>query len=276
MKKIEINLIDTLIAFLSLVALAGAIYLAVIYANKNNPADVPFLLRPDTYDKVFPFLLGTVAVGGFALAYTRVQRSREKALEKRRISRAALGVRIKRLQGLYEIVLDCFQNIRLQRRRLREAFIRDEDENTWKIRRGVFEVVSKALSEAQIAGERVIKTLDFERDALIGEINTSEEEVERLRKLQDDLKSQIGGIQGVLRNVLRTSEWKGVTQGTSSDEDLINAPDGFIKFCDSKESGNLGFRKIGEHFDAFARNIIARIHELEEEAVIFGEDSSGT
>lgn len=275
MTKLEIRPLDAIIAFFSVVALVGAVYLAAAYANQNNPPDVPFLLRPDTYDKVFPFLLGTVAVGGFASVYARVQRAREKALNDRRVSKAILEARIKRLQGLYEIVLNCFQNIRLQRRRLREAFIPEEDKKSWKIRRGIFEKVSMALSEVQIAGERVIKTLDFESDALIGEINTSEAEIERLMKLQDNLKSQIGGIQGVLRNVLRTSEWRGITKGSSSDEDLINVPDGFIKFCDSGETGNLGFRTVGEYFDAFARNITNRIHELEKEAITFSEGDSG-
>ena len=166
-----------LVAFLSFFALLAAIFLATVYANKNNPVDVPFLLRPDTYDKVFPFLLGTVAVGGFALAYSRAQRSKEKALEKRRIAKATLEVRIHRLQSLYETVLDCFQSIKLQRRCLRDSFVPGQKENTWKIRRGIFEGVSKALSEAQLSGERVIKTLDFEHDALRGETITTETEI---------------------------------------------------------------------------------------------------
>lgn len=271
MKKPTLSPFDLLVAFLSFLSLLAAFFLATVYANKDNPVDVPFLLRPDTYDKVFPFLLGTVAVGGFALAYSRAQRSKEKALEKRRVAKAALEVRIHRLQDLYETVLNCFQDIRLQRRCLRESFVPGQKENTWKIRRGVFERVSRALSEAQLSGERVIKTLDFEHDALKGETNTTGPELERLKKLQIDLRSQIGGIQGVLRNVLRSSEWKGITQGTSSDEDLIDAPEGLVKFADSREKGNLGFRKIGEHFDAFAINIIQRIHELEAEVILFSE-----
>ena len=274
MKKPVLSPFDTLIAFLSFLSLLFAILLATVYVNKNNPIEVPFLLRPDTYDKVLPFLLGTVAVGGFALAYNRAQRSKDRALEKRRVAKATLEVRIHRLQDLYETVLDCFQNIRLQRRCLRESFVPGQKENTWKIRRGVFENVSKALSEAQLSGERVIKTLDFEQDALRGETITTGPEIERLKKLQIDLRSQIGGIQGVLRNVLRTSEWKGITQGTSSDEDLIDVPDGLVKFADSREKGNLGFRKIGEHFDAFAVNIIKRIHELEEEVISFSQQIS--
>lgn len=270
MKQQIISFFDFFIALFSVLALLAAIGLAAVYVNQNNPIDVPFLLRPDTYDKVLPFLLGTVAIGGFALAYSRIQRSKEKALEKRRIAKATLEGRVKRLQDLYETVLVCFQTIRLQRRRLRVAFVPGQTEDAWKIRRGVFESVSKALSEAQLAGERVIKTLDFEHDALKGESLSTEAEIEKLRKLQDDLKSQVGGIQGVLRNVLRTSENKGITQGTSNDEDLIDVPDGFVKFTNSHETGNFGFRKIGEYFDAFAINIIKRIRELEAEAISFG------
>jgi hypothetical protein len=271
MKLPGIRPFDFFIFILSLIALFTAIQLAVFYVNKDNPLDVPFLLRPDTYDKVFPFLLGTVAVGGFALAYSRAQRSKEMALAERRIAKAALDKRVQRLQEVYEIVLNFFQNVRLQRRRLRGAFIPGQEKDSWKIRRGLFEEVSMALNEAQLAGERVVKTFDFEHDALKGESTSTENEIERMNKLQADLKSQIGGIQGILRNVLETAEWRGITKGTSSDEDLIAVPDGFVKFADPSTTGNLGFRKIGEHFDAFAINIVNRIRELESESNSFGE-----
>lgn len=265
---------DFFIFLLSLIALFAAIGLAAFYENKDNPLDVPFLLRPDTYDKVFPFLLGTVAIGGFALAYSRVQRSKERILSERQVAKTALDKRVQRLQEVYEIVLTFFQNVRLQRRRLRGAFIHGQEKGCWKIRRGLFEEVSIALNEAQLDGERVVKTFDFEHDALKGKAIPTESENERLKKLQHDLKSQIGGIQGILRNVLRTAEWQGITQGTSNDEDLIIVPEGFVKFADSSTKGNLGFRKIGEHFDAFAVNIVERIRELESESNSFSETQS--
>lgn len=271
MKQRLINSIDIFILLLSLLSLVAAISLAAIYANNENPLSVPFLLRRDTYDKVLPFLLGTVAVGGFALAYDRIQRTRENALETRRIAKAKLQGRIKRLQEIYETVLACFQCIKLQRRFLRTSCIQKPDENTWQIRRGVFERMLTALNDAQIAGERVVKTLDFELYALKGEAICTDEEIARLIKLHDDLKSQIGGIQGILHNVLKSIEWKGVTRGTSSDEDLIDIPDGLIKFLDSRETGNLGFRKIGDYFDVFSTNIIHRIRELEAEAKLYSE-----
>jgi hypothetical protein len=263
---------DFFIFLLSFIALSSAIGLAVFYANNDNPVDVPFLLRRDTYDKVFPFLLGTVALGGFALVYSRVQSSKETAIAKRRIAKATLDSRVQRLQEIYETVLSLFQSVKLQRRRLREAFILDHENASWKIRRGVFEEVSMALNEAQLAGERVVKTFDFEHDALKGESNSLENEFERLKKLQDDLKSQIGGIQGILRNVLRTAELQSITKGTSSNEDLVDVPEGFVKLANpNATTGNLGFRHIGNHFDAFAINIINRIRELESESNSFGE-----
>lgn len=263
---------DLFISLLSLIAFFSAIGLAVFYANSDNPLDVPFLLRRDTYDKVFPFLLGTVALGGFALVYNRVRSSREATLEKRRIAKIALDSRVQRLQEIYDTVLSLFQSVKLQRRRLRGAFIREHENSSWKIRRGLFEEVSAALNESQLAGERVVKTFDFDHDALKGESPSSENEIDRLKKLQSDLKSQIGGIQGILRNVLRTAELQSITKGTSNHEDLIDVPDGFVKFAaPNSTSGNLGFRHIGDHFDAFAVNIIARIRELESESNSFSE-----
>lgn len=263
---------DLFISLLSLIAFFSAIGLAIFYANNDNPLDVPFLLRRDTYDKVFPFLLGTVALGGFALVYSRVRSSKEATLAKRRIAKAALDSRVQRLQEIYNTVLSLFQSVKLQRRRLRGAFIREHENSSWKIRRGLFEEVSAALNEAQLAGERVVKTFDFEHDALKGESPSSENEIDRLKKLQGDLKAQIGGIQGILRNVLRTAELQSITKGTSNHEDLIDVPDGFVKFADpNTASGNLGFRHIGDHFDAFAVNIITRIRELESESNSFSE-----
>jgi len=256
--------------FLSLVALLIAIGLAVFYKNDNNPDTVLFILRPDTYDKVFPFLLGTVAAGGFALAYSIARQSQEQILEQRRMARTLVDRRIQRLQGIYETILTCFQNIRLQRRRLRGAFIPGKSADSWQMRRGLFEEVVMMLNEAQLTGERIMKTFDFEHDTLKGALNLTQDEIEQIEKLQHDLRSQIGGIQGILRNVLRTAEWIGITEGTSNEEDLIDVPDGFIKFADSGTSGNLSFRKITEHFDAFAINILRRIRELE-----FESDSNG-
>ncbi|MGZ4851009.1 MAG: hypothetical protein ACXV2C_06495 [Candidatus Bathyarchaeia archaeon] len=271
MKLSQAKTFDFFIFIFSFIALFFAIGLAVFYANEDNPLDVPFLLRHDTYDKVFPFLLGTVAVGGFALVYSRVQRSKETVLAQSRMAKTALDNRIQRLQGIYETVLSLFQSVKLQRRRLRGAFIFEQENASWKIRRRLFEEVSMALNEAQLAGERVVKTFDFEYDALKGESTSAENEVERLRKLQNDLKSQIGGIQGILRNVLKTSELQSITKGTCNDEDLIDVPEGFVKFADpNTSSGNLGFRHIGDHFDAFAINIIKRIRELESESNSLG------
>jgi hypothetical protein len=139
------------------------------------------------------------------------------------------------------------------------------------MRRGLFEDVSLKLNEAQLSGEKIVKTFEFEQDTLKGEINSSDQETERLRKLQDDLKSQIGGIQGVLRNVLKTSEWQSITSGTSCDEDLLIVPEGYVKFTERGSSGTLGFRQVGLHFDAFGSNILGRIRELELESVFFSE-----
>jgi hypothetical protein len=274
MNRPRIKPFDLCVFLLSLIAFLTAIGLAAFYVNKDNPHEVPFLLRRDTYDKVFPFLLGTVAVGGFALAYNRAQRAKEAALAQQRMAKAALDRRIQRLQEIYETVLTFFQNVRLQRRRLREAFIPGQEKDHWKMRRGLFEEVSMVLNEAQLAGERIVKTLDFEQEAIRGESASTGNEIERLEKLQNNLKSQIGGIEGILRNVLKTAEWRGITEGTSNDEDLIDVPDGFVRFADSRTPGNLGFRKIGEHFDAFAINIIKHIRKLESESNSYGETQS--
>jgi hypothetical protein len=266
MKSLHLRPFDVFVIVISLIALFAAFWLAAVYVNPENPGDVPFLLRKDTYDTVLPFLLGTVAVGGFALAYSRVQNSRERMIEKRRVAKAALDRRIKRLEEIYETVLGFFQNVRLQRRRIRGVLVHGHSDGSWRMRRGLFEEILMGLNEAQLTGERIMRTLDFEHDALQGEAPATDEEIERIKKLHADLRSQIGGIQGILRNVLRTAEWQGVTQGTDNDEDLVDVPDGLIQFADPKTTGNLGFRKIGESFDAFAQNIIQRIRELESES----------
>jgi len=266
MKKSQV--FDLSILLLSVVALSGALGLAASYVNKDNPADTPFFLRPATYDKLFPFLLGTVAVGGFVLVYNREQKSKEMAIAHRQLVKATIDKRIHRLQDIYETVLSIYHSVKLQRRRLRGAYIPGDENDSWKIRRNIFEDVFIKLNEAQLAGERVVKTFDFEHDALKGALNHNDEEIERLKKLQSDMKSQIGGIQGILRNVLKTAELHGVTKGTSKDEDLINVTKGFIYFVDNNNDSNLGFNKIGKHFDAFSINIIKRIKELEDEQII--------
>jgi len=261
------KLFDFLVLLLSLIALLAAIGLATLYVNKDNPQDVSFILRKDTYAKVFPFLLSTVAVGGFTLAYRRAQQAKEKKIAHRRIVKQQLAQRSKRLQQVYETVLVFFQSVKLQRRQLRGAFIGSE--GNWKMRRGLYEDVLLVLNQSQLEGERILKILDFEQDALAGGGNPTEEEIKRLEKLQHDMKSQIGGIQGILRNVTRTAEWCSVTAGTANDEDLVDLPGGVVQFADPQTKGNLGFRKIGDHFDAFARNIITRIRELESESASY-------
>ena len=161
---------------LSFVALCIAVRLAVLYKNDDNPDSVLFVLRPDTYDKVFPFLLGTVAAGAFALAYSIARQSHEQNLEERRAAKALVDRRIQRLEEIYETILTCFQNIRLQRRRLRSALIPGKLGGTWQMRRGLFEEVAKMLNEAQLAGERIMKTFDFEQDTLKGAIHLSPQE----------------------------------------------------------------------------------------------------
>lgn len=266
MKSLHLRPFDAFVIVLSLIALFAAFWLAAVYENPENPGSIPFLLRKDTYDTVLPFLLGTVAVGGFALAYSRVQNSRERLQERKKASKATLDRRIDRLEDIYETVLAFFQNVRLQRRRIRGLLIPGHQDGAWRMRRGVFEEILTELNAAQLSGERIMRTLDFEHDALQGDVPATEEETKRIKKLHTDLRSQIGGIQGILRNVLRSAEWQGVTQGTDNDEDLVDVPDGFVQFADSKTTGNLGFRKIAESFDAFAENIIQRIRELESES----------
>jgi len=264
---------DFIFFILSFIAFVAALGLALLYVNNNNPSDVLFLLRPDTYDKVFPFLLGTVAVGSFAFAFNRVQKHQELIKQQNKTAKSSLDNRIHRLQEIYETVLFLYQTIRLQRRRLRSAFTHGSNQDTWRVRRGLFEEVSLRLNESQLTGERIVKTFNFDENALKGELSLKNDETERIKKLQDNLKSQIGGIQGILRNVLKTAEWKGLTGGTSNDEDLIDVPEGFIKFCDSEAHGNLSFQKIAEHFDSFAHNIIIRIKELESERDHYGTAS---
>lgn len=255
---------------LSLIALFTAIGLAVFYKNDTNPDTVLFILRPDTYDKVFPFLLGTVVAGGFALAYSVARESHEKLLEQRRMAKTLVDRRIQRLQEIYETILTCFQAIRLQRRRLRGALVPGKSPDSWQMRRGLFEEIVMMLNDAQLDGERIMKTFDFERDTLRGATSLSQDELKQIERTLHDLRSQIGGMQGILRNVLRTTEWIGITEGTSSEEELIDIPDGFIKFADSGATGNLSFRKITEHFDAFAIGILKRIRELETESDSYG------
>ncbi len=257
--------------FLSLVALFMTIGLAVFYKNGDNPDTVLFILRPDTYNNVFPFLLGTVAAGGFALAYSIARQSQERILEQQRVAKNLVDRRVQRLQEIYETTLSCFQNIKLQRRRLRGALILDKSAGSWQMRRGLFEEVVMMLNEAQLAGERIMKTFDFEHDNLKSTFNLTKDEIERIKKLHGDLRSQIGGIQGDLRNVLKTAELIGITEGTSNEEDLVNIPDDFIKFANSDASGNLSIRKIAEYFDAFAIGILKRIRELELESDSYGE-----
>lgn len=267
MPRIHIRTFDVCVFLLSITALVAAILLAILYVNDDNPDKVLFLLRKDTYDKVLPFLLSTVAVGGLALGYSRVQRLRERELEQRRIAKATLDRRIQRLQNIYETVLAFFHDVRLQRRRLRIEYVPAQKEGTWKIRRGLFEEVCRVLNEAQLAGVRIVKTLDFDQDALKGELPPIDSD--SIRKLHSNIKSQIGGIEGILRNVLKSAEWKGITDATTSDEDFVMVPEGFIKFADSGATGNLSFGKISQHFDAFSKNILQRIQELEKEASKF-------
>ena len=267
----RIKLFDLLLLILSLLALFIAIGLALFYVNEDNPQDVLFILRRDTYDKIFSFLLGTVAVGGFALTYSRFQRAKEKRIAYRRMVKTKLYERVQRLQEVYETVLVFFQNVKLQRRRMRGGFIAGSFKGGWKMRRGLYEEVVFVLNQAQLEGEKILKTLDFERDALAGGGTPNDEELKRLEKLRIDLKSQIGGIQGILRNVLKTAEWQSVTDGTTNDEDLVTVPQGLVRFADSRTKGNTGFRKVAEHFDAFAKNIITRIRELESETILYDE-----
>lgn len=271
MSNPRVTRLDIAIFAVSFFALAGAFVLAMSYANSANPDSVPFLLRPDTYGKVLPFLLGTVVAGGFALAYQKVQQLKEARAMKRKADKALLDQRIRRLQELYDIALALFQRIRFQRRRMRIALIPGATDGTWKLRREIFEEVCAELNESQLAGERIVKTLDFDAESLQGILGKAEDESMRL-KLQNDLKSQIGGMQGILRNVLRKIELIGATSNAESPEALVAVPDDLIKFSESGSSGNLGFRKVSEHYDAFVEQILGRIRQLETESNSIAEE----
>ncbi|MCA2811965.1 MAG: hypothetical protein IM477_05185 [Microcystis sp. M090S1] len=270
------KLLDLGILIFSVVALCSAMLLSFIYVNNDNPKTTPFVLRKDTYDKLFPFLLGTVAVGGFALAYTRIQRSKEEEIARKKAAKALLERRIKRLQEIYTIVLTLYQNIRLQLRRLSIAFIFDKYDGQWKIRRSLFEEVLFALNESQMAGEKIVKTLEFEQDAIKSvrqKHDSDDEDNQEYEKLIDDLRAQIGGIEGVLRNVLKLVEWQSITVGTSSEEDLVAVPQKFVNFVETSSTGNLGFLKIIQYFNKFSKNIRLRIAILETEHESYGNES---
>jgi hypothetical protein len=271
MNNPRISKLDMMIFAVSICALVGAFVLAMSYVNNTNPDSVPFLLRPDTYGKVLPFLLGTVVAGGFALAYQKSLQLKEARSAKRKAEKALLDQRIRRLQELYDIALTLFQRIRLQRRRMRIALVPGATDGTWRLRRQVFEEVCAALNVSQLAGERIVRTLDFDAASLQGILDQTEDQ-SILLKLQSDLKSQIGGLQGILRNVLRTAELSGATTNADSPEALVEVPSGLIKFSESGSSGNLGFRKISEHYDAFAKQILGRLRQLEAESNSLAEE----
>jgi hypothetical protein len=270
MKNPHLSTVDIMIFVASMCALTAATTMAMMYANNTNPDSVPFLLRPDTYGKVLPFLLGTVVAGGFALAYQRISQLREARTASRKADKALIDRRIKRLQELYDICLTLFQSIRLQRRWMRIALIPGESDGAWKLRREVFESICRSLNESQLSGEKIVKTLNFDSDALQSTIESADEQL-IATKLQTDLKSQIGGLQGILRNVLKTAELQGSTKMACSPESLIDVPAGMIRFSESGSSGNLGFRKISEYHDAFSRQILARIRKLEAESALLGD-----
>lgn len=266
--------LDLGILLLSVASLAAALLLSFIYVNNDNPKTTPFVLRKDTYDKLYPFLLGTVAVGGFALVYTRIQRSKEEESARRKAAKALLDRRVKRLQEIYTVVLTLYQNIRLQLRRLSIAFVFDHATGQWKVRRSLLEEALLALNESQMAGEKIVKTLDFEKDAIasVKMEDDGNECNQDYEKLIDDLRSQVGGIEGVLRNVLKLVEWKSITEGSSGDEDLVAVPQKFVNFMETSSTGNLGFLKIIQYFNRFSRNIRLRIASLEAESQSYGDD----
>lgn len=266
--------LDLGILLLSVASLAAALLLSFIYVNNDNPKTTPFVLRKDTYDKLYPFLLGTVAVGGFALVYTRIQRSKEEESARRKAAKALLDRRVKRLQEIYTVVLTLYQNIRLQLRRLSIAFVFDHATGQWKVRRSLLEEALLALNESQMAGEKIVKTLDFEKDAIasVKMEDDGNECNQDYEKLIDDLRSQVGGIEGVLRNVLKLVEWKSITEGSSGDEDLVAVPQKFVNFMETSSTGNLGFLKIIQYFNKFSRNIRLRIASLEAESQSYGDD----
>jgi hypothetical protein len=272
-KRQYAKLLDLGILISSIIALCSALLLSFIYVNNDNPKTTPFVLRKDTYDKLFPFLLGTVAVGGFALAYTRIQRSKEDEIAQNKAQKALLDRKIKRLQEIYTVVLTLYQNIRLQLRRLSIAFVFDKETGQWKIRRSLFEEVLLELNESQMTGEKIVKTLEFEQDAVRSargsQNNNDNKEYE---KLINDLRSQIGGIEGVLRNVLKLVEWQSITVGTSDNEDLVVVPQKFVNFVEVSSTGNLGFLKIIQYFNKFSKNIRLRIAILEAEYESYGDE----
>lgn len=270
------KILDLGIFLISVVSLFSALLLSFIYVNNDNPKTTPFVLRKDTYDKLFPFLLGTVAVGGFTLVYTRIQRSKEEEIARKKATKALLGRRITRLQEIYTIVLTLYQNIRLQLRRLSIAFVFDEETGQWKVRRSLLEEALLGLNESQLAGEKIVKTLDFEQDAIkSGKDKSTNEDVqsnEEYERLIGDLKSQIGGIEGVLRNVLKLVEWQSITGGAKSDEDLVGVPQKFVNFVRPGSTGNLGFLKIIQYFDKFSKNIRLRMAILEAEFESYSDE----
>jgi hypothetical protein len=272
LQKQHTKLLDLGILIFSVLALCSAMLLSFIYVNNDNPKTTPFVLRKDTYDKLFPFLLGTVAVGGFALAYTRIQRSKEDENARKKAAKALLDRRIKRLQEIYTVVLTLYQNIRLQLRRLSIAFIFDKETGQWKIRRSLFEETLLTLNEFQMAGEKIVKTLEFEQDAIRSVRGNHSDDDKEYEKLIGDLKSQIGGIEGVLRNVLKLVEWQSITVGTSANEDLIAVPQKFVNFVEISSTGNLGFLKIIQYFNKFSKNIRLRIAILEAEYESYGDE----
>jgi hypothetical protein len=254
---------DIFLIIVSVFAFGAACQLAMRYVNSDNPESVAFVLRKDTYDKLLPFLLGTVAVGAGALLYNRVQQEREKSRVQMQVEKMELEARIKSLQEIYDTVLVFFQNIKLQRRRLRLELIEVPQNGTWKMRRNLFEDIMTELNDAQLTGERIIRTLDFQQEKL-GERSSSDDERQQVKSLWTNMKSQIGGIQGVLRNVLRSAEWQSVTSGAQFDEDLVDVPSVIIKFADSRTNGNMSFGTLCEYFDSFGKNVNTRIHILED------------
>ena len=263
------------ISTLSVVAFFIAICLASQYENQENPKETSPLLRSDTYNTVFPFLLGTIAAGGVALTYTRVQNSREIVVAKNKSAKALLKQRIERLQEIYVMVLNFFQDIRLNIRRLSLVLIHDPQDKEWKIRRSLWEDITIALNKSQLVGEQIVKTLEFEEDALQslrkGDNNDSIEDIKKHEKLLDDLRSQVGGMEGVLRNALRILEWKSITIGTKNDNDYVIVPPDFVEFSKTSSDGNVSYLKIIQYFSKFSKNIRSRIAELEVEYESYGD-----
>jgi hypothetical protein len=151
-----------------------------------------------------------------------------------------------------------------------------EETGQWKVRRSLLEEALLCLNEAQLAGEKIVKTLDFEQDAIKSGKDKNTNKVapnnEEYEKLIGDLKSQIGGIEGVLRNVLKLVEWQSITGGAKSDEDLVGVPQKFVDFVKPGSTGNLGFLKIIQYFDKFSKNIRLRMAILESEFESYGDE----